>query len=131
MPTVEISDQTLAALHERSCSECGVDIVLREILGLRPPRDRRLPLDITLIPLLNAGLIVKEDEFIWHRERLKHQHHATVTADGLLRLRDGSLHRTPDRAASVLAGYPIYSWRQWHRITDGARLVDLRDALVR
>ncbi|MEV4898656.1 hypothetical protein AB0K48_55925 [Nonomuraea sp. NPDC055795] len=131
MPTIEISEQTLTALHERSCAECGIDAALRGILGIRPPRERHLPLDITLVPLLQAGLIMNGDELIWHRERLRHRHHATVTSDGLLQLTDGSLHRTPDRAATVLAGYPVYSWRQWHRTTDGVRLIDLRDALAK
>jgi hypothetical protein len=126
MPMINLDDQVLAAIEERTCPRCGVSAPLRNAFGLRPPRVPRHQQHNSLIPLMEAGTISSGDKLIWHRKNLDHTHYAAVTAEGLIQLGDGSLHYTPDKAASSLAGYPIYAWRQWRRISDGLRLIDLR-----
>ncbi len=67
-------------------------------------------------------------ELVWVRLRRGQRLVATLHADGLLTLPDGSVHADPDRAAAVasgvLAGGRVDGWRSWRIGADGPTLAE-------
>ncbi|NKY08488.1 hypothetical protein HF998_16110, partial [Cellulomonas hominis] len=61
---------------------------------------------------------------VWHRVRRGQRLVATLRADGLLELEDGSLHADPDAAATAAADLetPADGWRVWRFGEDGPTL---------
>lgn len=63
-------------------------------------------------------------ELVWHRVRRGQRLVATLRADGLLELEDGSVHADPDAAATAAADLetPADGWRVWRFGEDGPTL---------
>jgi len=91
-----------------------------------------------LFPLLRAGVLPPGAELRFEmsagrgrtgqRVRIVAVATAQVTADGLLRLADGSLYACPSPAAAACSGTLTNGWKAWHLTSDGRSLLVLRRA---
>lgn len=81
-----------------------------------------------LKPLIGAGLLASGQTLTWTQPRLRRTHTATVTAEGRLRLPDGTTWYSPYQAAKELTGYSADGWKVF---TDdqGRTLADLAAAV--
>ena len=85
---------------------------------------------VTLLDLLDAGLLAPGDELEYKRPRLGETYRATVTEYGTLVLEDGQEFSSPSKAAMVAAdATAIAGWHAWHR-PDGTLLDSLRQRLL-
>ncbi len=131
MPTIQVDPEVLAALKERGRFGDTYNGIIRDVLGLpRLPPDPLYDAHIpgALGPLLSAGLLHKGQTLTWHRPRGDETYTAAVDDQGRLVTRDGAVHRTPNTAASYIAGHPILGWGCW-RTADGTTLARLRQRL--
>lgn len=107
--------------------------VLRRLLHLTDtgpdPATSRTNIPPHLAPLLAAGLLAPGQQLTWNRPRLRTRHTATVTADGRLRLDDGTIHPSPYQAARHLAGHPANGYTAF-TTADGITLAQLAAALT-
>ena len=120
--------------HARIWVTGDVGAAVREVLSLArdqsAPAGRRAGKRIKpqLAPLIEAGLLNPGQELTWHRPRIGEQVTITVTADGQLRIPDGSVWPSPFQAASRITGYPADGWALFKAAT-GQSLADLKAAL--
>lgn len=122
--TIRVDDEVFARLQ--SLAEPFVDTpngTLRRLLGLDRPASGGG--NTALGPLLANGRLGVGQRLLWRRRNLNQVHHATVMADGALRLDDGSVHATPSAAATALAGNQQNGWKVF-TTEDGTTLGDLR-----
>lgn len=101
--------------------------VLRRLLNLgqeAPTTGRRRK--SSLAPLLAAGRLSAGQRLTWRRRNLGETHTAYVTADGYLRLEDGSVCDSPSGACETVADCKINGWTVWCT-DDGVPLAALRD----
>lgn len=133
MPThsIDVDDEVYARLAREARPLVDTpNSVLRRLLGL----DREASTTHTsrtrkaaLAPLLADGRLTVGQALTWHRRNLGQVHTAFVTADGKLRLDDGTVHDSPSGACSAAAGVAVNGWSAWH--TDkGTTLQDLRNS---
>ncbi|MYW05313.1 DUF4357 domain-containing protein [Streptomyces sp. SID3343] len=142
--TIRVDDEVYAALQRRA--EPFVDTpnsTLRKLLGLTPGSGRpeasdeaptddlgtesaggTSPREQRLAPFLNDGRLEAGQRLVWHRRNLKQTHHATVLANGNLRLDDGREFGSPSGAATEIAGNPQNGLKCW-ATEDGKRLSEL------
>lgn len=86
---------------------------------------------IKLPDLLDAGLIREGDDLEWKRPKKGEVHHATITANGAIKLDDGRAFSTPSRAAMEAAQIASYDgWYAWTVMRLDKKLNDLRHDLV-
>lgn len=80
---------------------------------------------VTVLDLLDAGLIQAGAKLRFKRKRIRKIYEATVTDKGRIRLEPGGEEfRTPSRAAAVAAGMrAVDGWRAW-MVIDQDRLLD-------
>lgn len=82
--------------------------------------------DVAALPELAALAAAERQalELVWLRVRRGQRLVATLRADGLIELADGSVHADPDAAASVAADLerPTDGWRVWRFGDDGPTL---------
>ena len=108
---------------------------VREVLSLArdqaPPAERRPGKGIKpqLAALIEAGLLDPGQELTWHRPRIGEHVTLTITADGQLKIPDGSVWPSPFQAASRITGYPADGWALFKTAT-GKSLADLKAALL-
>lgn len=121
------------ALHARIWINGRANEVIGQILALadpgrNAPAPRRTGLAPQLLPLIEAGLLRPGQELAWHRPRLRRTDTVTVTADGRLRIADGTAWPSPFQAALRLGGYPADGWVRF-KTADGRSLKDLKTSL--
>jgi Restriction Enzyme Adenine Methylase Associated len=78
---------------------------------------------VMLLQLLQAGLLQPGEQVYWPRVRKGELHTATITADGCLRLADGTCHPTPSAALTALGRPDSSGWKLW-RLTRNRRSLD-------
>lgn len=122
------------ALHARIWVNGGASDAIGQILafadrGRTAPGPRRISrLEPQLLPLIEAGLLSPGQELTWHRPRLRRTHTVTVTAEGALKVPDGSVWPSPFQAALRTAGHPANGWALF-ATADGRSLQELRASL--
>lgn len=77
--------------------------------------------------LVSAGLLVSGDLLVWSKKASPILMEAVVQPSGLLKTKDGKLHRTPSGAARWLIGRPVDGWLVWRLQRNGLLLHDIRD----
>ncbi|NEG96529.1 hypothetical protein CS006_00870 [Bifidobacterium primatium] len=81
---------------------------------------------ITIMQVIDAGLLVPGEKLVWKRPRLGQEWYATVTNDGRLELEDGSVHATPTAAARAASGKAAgAALNVWKRVSNGQKLSDV------
>ncbi|PWG59077.1 GmrSD restriction endonuclease domain-containing protein [Bifidobacterium catulorum] len=81
---------------------------------------------ITIMQVIDAGLLVPGEKLVWKRPRLGQEWFATVTNDGRLRLEDGSEHASPTAAAKAASGKAAgAALNVWRRVSNGQKLSDV------
>jgi hypothetical protein len=87
---------------------------------------------VTVLDLLQAGLLEAEEDVELIRPRLGRHYTATIRADGTFVLPDGSVHQSPSLAAMRADLVSYDGWEAW-RVTrlGGIKLDELRRARVR
>ncbi|MFF8593524.1 hypothetical protein ACF061_19195 [Streptomyces sp. NPDC015220] len=131
MPThsIDVDDEVYARLAREAKPLVDTpNTVLRRLLGLdrgasTTPADRTRKAALT--PLLADGRLMVGQALTWRRRNLGQEHTAFVTADGKLRLDDGTVHDTPSGACSAAAGVAVNGWSAW-RTDKGVALQELR-----
>ncbi|WBB73323.1 hypothetical protein O7602_27205 [Micromonospora sp. WMMD1128] len=79
--------------------------------------------------LIEAGLLEPDDELVHVQKRKRLTHRAVVTADGNIRLPDGSTYTKPSPALKACVGHDINGWGQWTHARSGHSLQELREQL--
>ncbi|MGH3736528.1 MAG: hypothetical protein ACRDT6_13065 [Micromonosporaceae bacterium] len=134
MPVITIDHQVTAALEERGRFGDTFNDVLRQVLGLpavpRYMRNTGTPSRYPLKDLIELGQLHDGQVLVWHRPQLAKTHFATVDSSGCMVTADGVAHRTPNMAATAVAGYPAKGWRAWCT-EDGTTLAALCERLGR
>lgn len=133
--TIRVDDEVFAELQSIAVPLVDTpNSTLRRLLGLDDPNspgqdtpgtDRTPGREQTLAPLLADGRLSAGQPLIWRRRNLRQEHRAVVQADGMLRLEDGSTHKTPSSAATHLARNQQNGWKAW-ATEDGTLLKNLR-----
>jgi hypothetical protein len=77
--------------------------------------------------LVSAGLLASGDLLVWSKKASPILMEAVVQPSGLLKTKDGKLHRTPSGAARWLIGRPVDGWLVWRLQRNGLLLHDIRD----
>jgi len=86
---------------------------------------------VTVMDLLDAGLLAPGDELTFARPRSGETHRAIVTESGGLALEGGQTFRSPSSAARVAADISaIDGWRAWTVASSGQLLDSLRQRLL-
>jgi len=121
------------ALHARiwingRASEAIGQILAFAAPGRNAPGPRRVGLAPQLLPLIKAGLLSPGQELVWHQPRLRRTHTVTVTADGRLKIPDGTAWPSPFQAAHRIAGHQANGWVLF-KTADGRSLQDLKTSL--
>jgi hypothetical protein len=121
------------ALHARIWLNGPASDTLAQILAFanpaRPaPGPRRGGLEPQLLPLIEAGLLRPGEELTWHWPRLHRTETVTVTADGRIKVPDGSAWPSPFQAAHRIAGYQGNGW-VYFKTADGRSLQELKTSL--
>lgn len=81
--------------------------------------------------LVENGLLSDGDELIWERPKSGETYSATITADGLIRLPDGTEVTTPSTAAARCTGVGAYDgWYAWKVVGTGRLLNEYRHELA-
>ncbi|MGH3682797.1 MAG: hypothetical protein ACRDT2_21405 [Natronosporangium sp.] len=134
MPVITINHQVTAALEERGQFGETFNDVLRRVLGLlavpRHMPNTGTPSRYPLKDLIERGELHHGQILVWHRPRLAKTHFATIDSSGGIVTADGVAHRTPNMAATAIAGYPAKGWQAW-RTEDGTTLAALCELLGR
>lgn len=133
MHRIEIDDEVYALLqrHARPFVDREND-VLRRLLqldagtgtvtaGARGSGD--------LADLIEAELLKPGDELEHVQTRKRLTHRAVVTADGKIRLPDGSTYAKPSPALKACVGHDINGWGQWTHVRSRRTLQALREEL--
>ena len=99
-----------ATIHARIWVHAAASDAIGQILafadpGRNAPGPRRVGLAPQLLPLIKAGLLSPGQELVWHQPRLRRTHTVTVTADGRLKIADGTAWPSPFQAAHRIAGH--------------------------
>lgn len=83
---------------------------------------------ISVSDLIDAGLIEPDEAVEFVRPLVGDHYSATILSDGQIRLEDGSVCRTPSRAAMQAASVPSYDgWHAWRvKRLGGTKLHELR-----
>lgn len=85
---------------------------------------------VVISDLIKADLLAPGTELVFKRPRLGVTYHASVSADGKLRLPDDRVFASPSRAASVAAGGSLDGWHAWQIAPEGDFLDVLRQRLL-
>jgi hypothetical protein len=86
---------------------------------------------VTIVDLLDAGLLAVGDAMRFKRPRMGENHRAVVTASGAIALDGGQEFRSPSRAATVAADMKsVDGWHAWTMVTSGRSLDSLRQQLL-
>lgn len=86
---------------------------------------------VTLMDLLDAGLLAPGDELTFPRPRSGETHRAMVTESGALALEGGQTFRSPSSAARAAADISaIDGWHAWIVVSSGRLLDSLRQQLL-
>lgn len=119
------------ALYEDSSGRRFLDI--EGIEEPEPMRERtitpvavrsRTSHQVSLADLLGAGMLEAEEELVWDRPRAGQRLSCRVTADGRLRLPDGTLKTSPSGAAVAAAGGGSFDgWEAWRAPGRGNRIL--------
>ncbi|MFI6581753.1 hypothetical protein [Embleya sp. NPDC050493] len=136
--TIRVDEEVFAAIQAEAVAFVDTpNSTLRRILGLDEGREptasddapettptQTAPREQRLAPFLNDGRLEAGQRLVWHRRNLKQTHHATVLANGNLRLDDGREFGSPSGAASKIAGNPQNGLKCW-ATEGGKRLSEL------
>ncbi|MEV0012929.1 hypothetical protein [Streptomyces sp. NPDC047973] len=127
--SIDVDDEVYARLAREAKPLVDTpNSVLRRLLGLdrtaTPTADHNRKAALT--PLLIDGRLTVGQALTWRRRNLGQVHTAFVTADGKLRLDNGTVHDTPSGACSAVAGVAVNGWSAWHT-AEGTPLQDLRN----
>jgi len=79
-----------------------------------------------LVQLLEAGLLHQGERLYWPRASTGKLHKATITADGHVRLADGTRHATPSAALTALGSPNSSGWKLWRLARDDQPLDTVR-----
>ena len=79
---------------------------------------------VSIAQVLAAGLLIPGETLVWDRPRKGERWVATVTAEGKLRLDDGSEYSTPTAAARAVGGGSA-GLTVWKRTSNGQKLSDV------
>lgn len=79
---------------------------------------------VTIKQVVAAGLLIPGETLVWERPRKGERWVSTVTADGRLRLEDGSEYATPTAAARAVGGRSA-GLDVWKRTSNGEKLSDI------
>ena len=79
---------------------------------------------VTIKQVVTAGLLIPGETLVWERPRKGERWVSTVTADGRLRLEDGSEYATPTAAARAVGGRSA-GLDVWKRTSNGEKLSDI------
>lgn len=79
---------------------------------------------VTIKQVVAAGLLIPGETLVWERPRKGERWVSTVTADGRLRLDDGSEYATPTAAARAVGGRSA-GLDVWKRTSNGEKLSDI------
>ena len=79
---------------------------------------------VTIKQGVTAGLLIPGETLVWERPRKGERWVSTVTADGRLRLEDGSEYATPTAAARAVGGRSA-GLDVWKRTSNGEKLSDI------
>jgi len=96
--------------------------------GTAAERTARSSRRVTVVDLLDAGLIAPDEDVVFTRPRVGETHKAIIRADGSFELSDGLRVTTPSAAATQAASVPAYDgWVAWRvpRL-GGIKLAELR-----
>jgi CBS domain-containing protein len=85
---------------------------------------------VTLMDLLDAGLLAPGDELTLARPRAGGIERAVVTETGALALEGGQQFRSPTRAATMAGDPSGHGWRAWTVASSGQSLDSLRQQLL-
>ena len=131
MRTIEIDDEVFAYLqrHSEPLVDTPNDVLRRELLGSNSASASKTSVRPTgsLMPLIEANLVVAGDQVRHHQSRLKRTHEATITADGWVEIPDGQAFPQPSPALKAQTGYDINGWGQYTHVRSGRRLQELRE----
>ncbi|MFI7076421.1 hypothetical protein ACIBO1_03895 [Micromonospora sp. NPDC049903] len=132
MHPIEVDDDVYALLqqHARPFVDQEND-VLRRLLGLdgSPTAVANRVSGGDLRALIDAKLLAPGDELVHIQTRKGLTHRAVVTADGNIRLPDGSTYAKPSPALKACVGHDINGWGQWIHAQSRESLQSLREAL--
>ncbi|MER5935440.1 hypothetical protein [Streptomyces sp. NPDC002054] len=147
--TIQVDEEVYTALQlaARPFIDTTPNSVLRRLLGLDdeertdtgtaagpipagPPEPARRVVRVKrrggLLPLIESGRLRANQRLVWKRRNHGEEYHATVLANGEIRLEhDNSRHRTPSSAAASITGYQINGWNVWET-EQGEFLAELR-----
>lgn len=79
---------------------------------------------VTIKQVVTAGLLIPGETLVWERPRKGERWVSTVTADGRLRLEDGSEYATPTAATRAVGGRSA-GLDVWKRTSNGEKLSDI------
>jgi hypothetical protein len=87
---------------------------------------------VTMTDLLQAGLILPNDEVEFVRPRLGNLYRAKILSDGQIQIENGTICRTPSRAAMQAANIASYDgWYAWRvKRLGGTKLHELREQFI-
>ena len=78
-----------------------------------------------------ASSLGSDTGLVWHQLRRGVRHRATLTAEGMIRLEDGTTFPDPDAAATAASGRDdVDGWRVWRFGDAGPTLADARSELA-
>lgn len=98
---------------------------LPEAVRQDPAVSARAYHNVSIADLIGVGLLRFDEELVWDRPRLGQHHRCTVTADGRLRLSDGTVVSSPSAAAGKAAGVGAFDgWEAWRAPDRGNALLD-------
>ena len=84
----------------------------------------------SILPLIQAGLIIPGDQLTHQQKRSGATHTATVTAGGRLET-DAGTFNAPSSALRALVGYEVNGWAHWMHVSTGKTLGELRELIGR
>lgn len=79
---------------------------------------------VTIAQVLKVGLLIPGETLVWERPRKGERWQVTVTAEGRLRLDDGSEYASPTAAARAIGGSNA-GLNVWKRTSNGQKLSDV------
>ncbi|WP_324786630.1 DUF4357 domain-containing protein [Streptomyces sp. H51] len=125
---IDVDDEVYAHLEQAATPLVDTpNSVLRRLLGLdRDTATTKPNQHSPLATLVTSGRLSVGQRLVWHRRNYNKTHLAVVTADGRLRLEDGTTHKSPSGACGAISGIAINGWSAW-RTEDGTPLQALRN----
>lgn len=79
---------------------------------------------VTIMQILEAGLLIPGETLVWDRPRKGERWVVTVTAEGKLRMDDGQEYASPTAAARAVGGGSA-GLTVWKRTSNGQKLSDI------